>query len=146
MKVVDEFNKKSEKTVPPFIKYIKELMEVVRGDVDIRKKYIEIAKEYDENKIQIIGQKINDITDVKTYSYDYYYIIHYDPKTYHRKKSDFKNGSIKRSSVDGKRECGPFKEEDFHRGPSKGYDLKRLVTYILRSYLFYLSGHSLPHL
>lgn len=138
IKVVDEFNKKSEKTVPHFIDYVKELMEVVRGDVDIRKKYLEIAKEYDGNKIQIIGQKINDITDVKTYSYNYYYIIHYDPKTYHRKKSDFKNGSIKRSSVDGKKECGPFKKENFPPGAIERIRFEK-VSHLYSKILFILS-------
>jgi hypothetical protein len=47
------------------------------------------------------------------YSYNYYYIRHYDANRYKKSKSDLKERSIKkRLPVTGKIECGPFKEEE----------------------------------
>jgi hypothetical protein len=115
-KDLEEFNKKSKSSVPPFIDYMKKLFEIVRSDVDIRKKYIELVKDYDENKIQIISQGISNTRVGRAYSYTYYYISHYDTKKYQQKKSDFKKGKIKKSSGTGKIECGPFEEKVFPPG------------------------------
>src|SRR5436305_3966193 len=111
IKAVGKFGQKAESTFPLLIKYLKDLMEVVRCDVNLWKEYVKTVKEYAENEVQVINQKINKFSKnyAKIYSYDYFYIIHYDPKTYRKNKSKYKNGQIKRSSIDGKMECGPFK-------------------------------------
>ena len=59
---------------------------------------------------QYLSKTLNKIVDhKKIYSYSYYYIRHYDPQLYKKQKSKFEKGKIKKSQVNGKIECGPFK-------------------------------------
>jgi hypothetical protein len=63
-------------------------------------------------------QRVNEITEELfnisgMYSYNYYYIRHYDARRYKKSKSNLKQRSIKkRAQMTGKIECGPFKGED----------------------------------
>jgi hypothetical protein len=113
-KKVDEvcaFSKHIEEIRPSFFEYTKRLHEIIRNDDDIMKKYIQLAKDYDEN----IEQGINTSTS-KINSQTYYYIRHYDPLVYRQRKSDYKNGLIKKKSqVNGRIECGPFKQDSLLR-------------------------------
>jgi hypothetical protein len=58
----------------------------------------------------------------ETYSYNYFYIRHYDPRFYKKQKSDLK----RKGKVTGKIECGPFKIPTLEKPYSK------LVTGITR--------------
>jgi hypothetical protein len=74
------------------------------------KKYYELAKESGK----IIEQVLNRVSsgNSKLSSYTYYYIRHYDPQLYQKKKNDYKKGLInKKSQATGRIECGPFKED-----------------------------------
>lgn len=115
IKKVDEFLEQAEKISPHFHDYMLRLKEIVRNDDDLKEKYIQLAREYDENKIQIMEQDLSESnnTSSKIYSHTYYYIRHYEPNMYlKQKKSAYEKGLVKKSQVSGKMECGPFKEEE----------------------------------
>ena len=102
---------KNLKVSAQLIEFLKNMMEIVRGDTELREMYTQSLKEYAENKAQIKSQLYN--IGRRIYSHTYYYVRHYDPKMYNKKKSDYKKGIIKKSQITGKTECGPFKEKDF---------------------------------
>jgi hypothetical protein len=137
IKEQDKFNKKF-KDIPYFADYGKKLIEIVKSDAEVREKYIQLAKEYDENKVQVISQMCNGGS--KIYPYSYYYIRHYDPGKYQQRKSDYKKGKLKKSSVNGKIECGPFKDKDFPPGSIERLQLqKEKVIQLYSKILFILS-------
>jgi hypothetical protein len=69
-----------------------------------------VAKESDK----IIEQTLNRISsgNSKFNSDTYYYVRHYDVQIYRNRRIDYENGLIKKKwQVNGRIECGPFKED-----------------------------------
>jgi hypothetical protein len=81
IKKVDEFNKTLE-GMPGCLNYAMKLNEIVKNDDDIRKKYMELVKEYNEKQKQIIDELFHSYlsSSSKIYSHIYYCIRHYDNK------------------------------------------------------------------
>ena len=76
-----------------------EISEVINSDRELLK----IAKRlYRQYFSKIVDEFLN---RSETYSYNYFYIRHYDPHFYKRQKSDLK----RKGKITGKIECGPFK-------------------------------------
>jgi hypothetical protein len=126
IKEFDALIKQAEKIYPGSHNYIIRLKEIIKNDNDLKEKYIQLAREYDENKIQIMSHTYNSNVGSKVYLHIYYYIRHYDPNVYQRRKSDYEKGLIKKKSqVTGRVECGPFKEKDF---PVEAIERLRLQT------------------
>jgi hypothetical protein len=97
-------------------------------------------------------EHINEITDElfnisEIYSYNYYYIRHYDADRYKKSRSDLKQRSIKkRAQLTGKIECGPFKEEDLPVDQIKRHksNYGRLLTILAESLVMTKLGADSP--
>jgi hypothetical protein len=80
-----------------------EVQKVLKSDIQLQNLLKKMHQKY-------LGKMLDEILDRKeTYSYRYYYVRHYDPKLYKKQKSQFEKGKIKKTQVNGKIECGPFK-------------------------------------
>ena len=116
-----KFERKLE-GVPHFVDYLKQFLKIVRSDRVLLEKYKQIEKEYVENKAQTRMQLYD--RENRIYSYTYYYVRHYDPQIYQKRKSDYEKGKIKKSQVTGKYECGPFKENDLLKAMHENLQFK----------------------
>jgi hypothetical protein len=107
-KIIDKFLGyfENDKDGEVFHNYMMEVNKKLESD----KELLSIRNGFLEH-IYEIADELSNISN--TYSYDYYYIRHYDACRYKKSRSDSEQGSIKkRSQLTGKIECGPFKKVD----------------------------------
>jgi hypothetical protein len=90
-----------------------EIQQIMKNDKELQNLLKKMFRQYFSNTL-------NEILDHKeTYSYNYCYIRHYDPRLYKKQKSKFEKGKIKKAQVNGKIECGPFKVKPITDVPFK---------------------------
>ncbi|MPZ07228.1 MAG: hypothetical protein GEU26_12580 [Nitrososphaeraceae archaeon] len=83
--------------------WLLKVRETMINDKELRKVLNKLYRQhFDEYIDEVLDRR-------ETYSYEYYYIRHYDPGLYKAQKSDLRKGKIRKTQVSGKIECGPFK-------------------------------------
>lgn len=93
----------NSKKVKEFKGWLLKVHETVINDNELRNKGNELYRQH-------FNDLSNEVLENReAYSYDYYYIRHYDPDLYKKQKSNIKKGKIKKTQVTGKIECDLFK-------------------------------------